>query len=370
MQMTSRRGYLALLFIFTIMEATAQLPAPVNDSLDSIFTSYFKEGQPGGAVLIAIDGRVVYKKAWGVEDIETKKPITSQTSFNLGSISKTVVAYAILQLAQQNKLSLQDDLLKFFPEFKNRDIARKVKIFHLLTHTSGLPDSRRVQEEHDFYLTAKDAENWAPLLQTAQLEFEPGTKYKYSNPAFNGLALIIEKVSGQKWQDYVKAAILQPSGMKHADITDGPHPASGVAHAYVLNRDNKFEELDYGEEPTFAAAGNGGVWGSVEDMWQYEQAIRQSVFLPAEWINLSRTVYPMPGWKDSIAPRLGFSWFLTKDTGQDLIGHTGSQGGFVSDYCWWPGKKIFYTLLSNKPVPVQAIRQQVFSLPYFDFIKQ
>ncbi|MEI9912726.1 MAG: serine hydrolase domain-containing protein [Bacteroidota bacterium] len=91
------------------------------------------------------------------------------------------------------------------------------------------------------------------------MEFEPGTKYKYSNPAFNGLALIIEKVTGKKWQDYINDLIFKPAGMKTSTITDGPHPQHGVAHAYIEKKGGGFEELDYGEEPTFAAAGNGGV---------------------------------------------------------------------------------------------------------------
>ena len=342
--------------------AQSQTASMTSGKLDSLFQSYFKPGEPGGAALIIKEGKIIYQKGFGLADMVTKEPVTPKTLFNTGSISKTFVAYGILKLAKEKKLSLNDDLYKYFPDFKNKEIAQKVKLYHLLTHTSGLPDSRKVEEEKEFYLTAKDEENWAPIKQTDTLQFEPGTKYKYSNPAFNALALIIEKITGRKWQEYISTTIFIPAGMKTSTITDGPHPASGVSHGYVLNNKKEFEELDYGEEPTFAAAGNGGVWSSVEELWKYEQAIQQQLFLNKEWIDRSRTVYPFADWKDAMPSRLGLSWFLIKEMDQNMTGHTGSQGGFISDYCWFPEKKVFYILLCNIPKPITDIRKKVFEL--------
>ena len=351
-----------LLFVFCMTSLTAK--AQVHDwfipTLDSIFNSFFKPGEPGGAVLIAQGDKVFYRKGVGIADINTKEPINTKTLFNIGSISKTFVAYGILDLVQKKKLSLEDDLAMYFPDFKNPGIAQKVKLYHLLTHTSGLPDSRKVEEEHDFYLSAKDEGNWAPIKQTDSLEFEPGSRYKYSNPAFNGLALIIEKVTGKKWQEYISKKIFRPAGMKRSTITDGAHPKTGVSHGYVLNTKNEFEELDYGEEPTFAASGNGGVWSSVDELWLYEKAIRKNLFLTKEWIDISRIVYPFPEWKDATPSRLGLSWFITKEMGLSMIGHTGSQGGFISDYLWLPEKNIFYVLLCNFPKPIKDIRAKIF----------
>ncbi|AWN74840.1 serine hydrolase domain-containing protein [Legionella anisa] len=343
------------------MSTTAQLNKMVTVQFWTIFQSYFNSGEPGGAALVVKDNRIIYMDGFGLADMKTKQPINTKTLFNVGSISKTFVAYGILKLAQERKLSLDDDLYQYFTDFKNTGIAKKVKLYHLLTHTSGIPDSRPVKEQHDFYLTAKDEENFAPLKQTDALQFEPGTQYRYSNPAFNGLALIIEKVTGKKWQQYISENIYKPAEMKTSTITDGPHPETGVSHGYVLNDKKEFEELDYGEEPTFAAAGNGGVWSSVEELWNYEQAIQQHKFLPVEWIDKSRTPYPFPDWKDEIPQRLGLSWFINKDSmGHQMIGHTGAQGGFISDYCWWPEEKIFYVLLCNIPKPIQEIRKRVY----------
>ena len=350
------------MIVFLFFPLTLLSQSKISGKLDSLFQTIFKNNEPGGAVLIAKEGEIIYKKGFGIADIKSKEPITTKTVFNLGSITKTFVAYGILKLASEKKLSLDDDVYKYFPDFKNPVIARQVKLYHLLTHTSGLPDSRKVNEEHDFYLTAKDEENWAPIKQTDTLEFVPGSNYKYSNPAFNGLALIIEKVTGKKWQSYIAENIFKPAGMRMSTITDGAHPSSGVAHAYEQNEKKEFEELDYGEEPTFAAAGNGGVWSNVEELWKYEQAIQKNIFLNKKWIDSSRAVFSQTNWKQEKPSLLGLSWFVTNESGFKMIGHTGSQGGFRSDYVWIPEQKIFYVLLMNEPKSREEIRKKVLTI--------
>jgi len=349
--------YLFILSTLIILSCH-QEEASSTQSFDNIFDSVFKAYEPGGAVLIAKDGKIIYEKGFGVEDINTKKAISTNTLFNVGSISKTFVAFGILQLAKENKLALNDELYKYFPDFKNTAIAKKVKLYNLLTHTSGLPDIRKIEEDSVFFLIAKDEENWAPIKQADSLEFEPGERFHYSNPAFNALALIIEKVSGMKWQDYIKKNIMEPADMKTSTITDGPYPESGVSHGYLFDGKNYFEK-DYGEEPTFAASGNGGVWSSVNELWKYEQAIQQNVFLDSTWIKRSRTVYNFSNWKDSIPAFIGLCWSVTKTNNENMIGHTGSQGGFRADYVWLPEKKIFYVILCNTPKPLSAIRNKV-----------
>ena len=346
-------------FLFFPLTINSQTSMGIQNKMDSIFHAVFPEDEPGGAVLLVKNGEILYKKGFGIADMQTREPITTQTVFNIGSISKPFVAYGILKLAEEKKISLDDELHKYFPDFISPVIAKKVKLYHLLTHTSGLPDSRKTREQREFYLTAKDEENWAPIKETTALEFEPGTKYKYSNPAFNGLALVIEKVSGMKWQDYIRKLIFQPAGMTRSTITDGPHPETGVAHGYIREANGRYKELDYGEEPTFAAAGNGGVWSSVEELWMFEQAIQKHGFLSGQGINSSRTIFPFPAWQDSNPSRLGLSWFITKDNDSEMIGHTGSQGGFISDYCWYPDQKLFYVLLCNVPRPIREIRDRV-----------
>jgi CubicO group peptidase (beta-lactamase class C family) len=352
------RLVLSFLLAAIISSCNTQSSSSLSNDFDKLFDSVFKADEPGGAVLIARDNKVIYEKGFGIEDINTKKPITTQSLFNVGSISKTFVAFGILQLAKQSKLSLEDDIFKYFPDFTDSSIAKKVKIYHLLTHSSGLPDIRKVQEDSVFYLSAKDEENWAPIKKADRLEFEPGERFNYSNPAFNALALIIEKVSGMKWQEYIQQNIMKPSGMKTSTITDGPHPQSGVSHGYLFDG-KKYYEKDYGEEPTFAASGNGGVWSSVEELWKYEQAIQKNIFLDSTWIKRSRIPVGFSNWKDSLPSFIGLCWFITKTNNENMIGHTGSQGGFRADYVWLPDKYIFYVILCNTPKPLSRLREQV-----------
>jgi CubicO group peptidase (beta-lactamase class C family) len=350
-----------LLLLVTAFLFSCNSPQSQEAKLDLYFDSVFKKTEPGGAVLIGKEGKVIYFKGFGVADIKTNEAITTNTLFNVGSISKTFVAYGILKLAKENKLSLEDELYKYFPNFKDSLIPHKVKLKHMLTHTSGLPNLRKIDEDSAFYITAKDVENWEPVYQADSLEFEPGSKYNYSNIAFNGLALIIEKVSGMKWQAYIMKNIIAPAGMKTSVIQDGPYPESGVSHAYLYDGKNYFEK-DYGEEPTFPASGNGGVWSSVEELWKYEQAIQQNLLLDSDWIKKSRTVFEHKNWSHTIPSELGLSWFMTDFEDNKLIGHTGSQGGFRSDYVWVPGKNVFYVILCNTPKNLYEVRKSVFKI--------
>jgi len=338
---------LALLFF---IDSCSGPPKQLPGKLDVLFSSQVKPDGPGASVLIMKGDSVIFSKSYGLADLDTKKPVTGKTLFNLGSISKTFVMNSILMLRDDGKLSLEDSLIKYFPEFKNKDIARKVKIKHLLTHSSGLPDIRPVEQQREFYLTANDADNWAPVTQADSLIFEPGTSYEYSNPAFNGLALIIEKVSGKKWQSFVAERIFKPAGMTTSTITDGAHPESGVSHGYVMEN-GTWTELDYGEEPTFCAAGNGGVWSSTEELVKYWKALDNAVFMSASSIQESR---------ETKAGFIGWSWFV--DSNNKTVSHTGTQGGFYCDYVTVPEKGILYVMLANFPIDRTMLNREVLKL--------
>lgn len=347
------------LFLLIILVTGCKKQESFENNIDEIFSAQVKPDEPGGVVMIVKNDSVVFSKAYGVADLTTKEKITTKTLFNTGSISKTFVSNTILTLALEGKLSLNDSLYKYFPDFKNQELAKRVRIHHLLTHTSGLPDNRRQHLDSAFLIIAKDEENFAPIKLNDSLLFEPGSKYEYSNPAFNGLALIIEKVTARKWQDVVKERIFDPAGMKTSVITDGPFPQSGVSHAY-LKTSNGFIEKDYGEEPTFPAAGNGGVWSSTEELIQYEQAIQRTAFLTKEMIERSRTITKHPNWSSTEEAFIGYSWFIeTLEDGSKMISHTGTQGGFYCDYVSIPSKGVIYVMLCNIPVEQEPKREKV-----------
>jgi CubicO group peptidase (beta-lactamase class C family) len=343
---------------------TLSTPAPaaardIAPALDGYFSGQFAADDPGGAVLVMKHDRVVFAAGYGLADLKTREPASTRTLFNVASVTKPFVASAILQLQEQGKLSVEDNLLAYFPAFKNKDIAARVLLKHLLTHTSGLPDLRNVRENVAFSLTANDAENWYPITQADALDFEPGSRFEYSNPAFDGLALIVEQVSGMKWQSFVREQIFLPARMTTSTITDGPHPESGVAHGYLKVR-GEWAEADYGELPTFTAAGNGGVWSSVEELAHFELALRNGVFLRPATTADARTIKTFPSWTSATPPGLGYSWFIGQTPDHlRTIGHTGHQGGFTANYVTLPDKAIFFVTLSNSPRDIDAFAAKI-----------
>jgi CubicO group peptidase (beta-lactamase class C family) len=328
--------------------------------LSAYVSSQFSDDEPGGALLIAKAGKVIFEKAVGLADIKTKEKITPDTVFNTGSISKTFVANGILLLHEQNKLSINDCIANYFNDFKKPNLAKSIKIIHFLSHTSGIMDSRKKDENPVFYLTAKDKENFEPIKENDSLLFNPGEQFDYSNPAYNGLALIIEEVTKEKWQDFVKETIFIPAGMEKSTITDGAHPESDVSHGYI-KKGKDFIEHDYGEVPTFCAAGNGGVWSTVRELFKYEQALQKGKIISKDLFVQSRTIFKPKNWQHG-TPSIGYSWFIHHDVSPAFVGHTGSQGGFISDYVYIPEKKIFYVLLCNTPKPIEKIRKKIFKL--------
>lgn len=329
----------------------------IEKEFDALFKKEFTTDEPGGSVLVMKGDNTIFLNSYGVEDLSTGKKITENTVFNTGSISKTFVANGILILHEQGLLSLDDNIYTYFDDFENKDIAENVTIKHLLSHTSGLPDLRNVYSNEDYYLTAKDEENFEPLKSAENLNFESGSKFQYSNPAYNGLALIIEKVANQEWQSFIADNIFKPSNMMESKITNGSYPQTGVAHAYVKDPKGRFVENDYGEFPTFAAAGNGGVWSSVLDLAKYEKAIRSNAFLSKGLTEESRSMFRPSNWSEDENPFVGYSWFLGEDWlfenanfNVDLVYHTGSQGGFRAFYITIPEKDILFIGLFNKPI--------------------
>ncbi|NND34521.1 MAG: beta-lactamase family protein [Saprospiraceae bacterium] len=334
----------------------------LHADLQTLMLENFREDEPGGSLLVLKNDSIVFSQGYGIADLASGEKINAETVFNIGSISKTFVAMGILILAERGQLSLMDPVTRYFA-FDHPEVVNEITIKHLLTHTSGLPDLRDVQNNREFYLTARDQENFSPLLSCDQLNFIPGSQFQYSNPAYNGLALIIEQVTGRKWQEFIEENIFQKSGMTHSKITDGPHPETGVAHAYVL-QNNHFVESDYGEFPTFAAAGNGGIWSSTIDLVRYYQALKAAKFLrDKSMLEEAQRPWYSANWSGSDHPFVGYGWWRGEKAlfsgvtfAKDMIFHTGSQGGFRGYYVNIPEEQILIVALFNRPVDKSILK--------------
>lgn len=306
----------------------------LNDQLGALFSSVFHADEPGAAVVLVKDGKKVYEQCFGWADKDTKAPVTPNTNFCIASVSKQFSAVALLQLAEQGKLSLNDPLSKYFPEFK-APFFNDITLHHILSHTSGIPDARP-RTDRDFVLTATDVNSVEYMKTLDHLNFTPGDgHYEYINPTFQLCYQIVEKVSGMPFEQYMKKNIFEPAGMKHTQYFEDGRVMENAAHGYGWDDANGvWKEYDYGEESFFATKADGGIYTSINEFIKWESALRFNVVMKP----LSRTKAYTPkvqipadaeyGYQPNTG--YGYGFFIQKTPGRhDIIYHTGDNGGFT-----------------------------------------
>ena len=200
-------------------------------------TAYLEElnaqNKFSGAVLIGKDGVPILKRAYGLANRSFNVPNRIDTKFNLGSMNKMFTGVSILQLVEQGKLALDDKIIKHVPDYPNKEITSKVTIHQLLTHTSGMG----LYWTDEYMKTSKDRfrdiEDYLPLFVDQPLQFKPGSKFSYSNSGYMVLGLIIEKVTGQSYFDYVMENIYKPAGMINTDAYELDYVVPNLAVGYT-----------------------------------------------------------------------------------------------------------------------------------------
>src|SRR5262249_35418314 len=210
-----------LFFFIVATQLTFGQTKGVANSIDQYLSARTNLGRFSGAVLIAKDGKTVFRKAYGFADVEKQIPYTLETPQDVASVTKMFTAMAALKLRDQGKLRLDDSICNYLGDCP--EIWKLITIRHLMRHTSGIPDyEEKLELGSDKYLafmTQPDAT--AKIFESAKklpLDFKPGEKFSYSNTGYIVLGYLIQKVSGQPFGDFVKKAILQPAGMKHSGM--------------------------------------------------------------------------------------------------------------------------------------------------------
>jgi len=193
-----------------LLFATVAVASTVPAQLDAILQDYGRADAPGASVLVAQDGKVLYRKAFGLANLEERTPITTATNFRLASVTKQFTATAVLLLAERGKLSLDDPLTRFFPGFARA--AHGVQVRHLLGHTSGLLDYEELIPPGTT-VPLKDKDVLDLVGKEDRLYFAPGSQFRYSNTGYALLALIVEKVSGRSFAQFLEENIFDPLGM-------------------------------------------------------------------------------------------------------------------------------------------------------------
>jgi CubicO group peptidase (beta-lactamase class C family) len=273
-----------------------------------------------GAVLLAKDGRVIFEKAYGDANKDFGAPNRVDTKFNLGSMNKMFTAVAIAQLAEAGKLSFDDPLAKFLPDFTDKESAAKIRIKHLLTHTSGLGSYFNQQFMEGSRARFRTVDDFMELAKGETPAFEPGTKWQYSNTGFLLLGKVVEKVTGQSYYDYVRERIFKPAGMTNTDSYDldlvNPNLAVGYQKEYtdagVRHRNNIFLHVIRGGPA-------GGGYSTVGDLHRFATALRSGKLVSEA---SARTLLgPKP---ELNSPEYGYGFGVSPE--RAIAGH---NGGFV-----------------------------------------
>ncbi len=298
-----------------------------------------------GVVAISKNGKTVFEQAYGLADRDKKTANTVQTQFRMGSMNKMFTATAILQLAQAKKLKLTDSVGKYLTDYPNQDIATKVTIHQLLTHTGGTGDF--FGPEFDKHrLELKTLQDYVKLYGTRAPEFEPGSKWDYSNYGFLLLGLIVQKASGQDYYEYVREHIFQPAGMTRSDSLPEEQAVPGRSVGYT-----KFEGSSSWKPNTdtlpYRGTSAGGGYTTVEDLLKFANALLNHKLLDAEHTDLLTT-----GHADT--PRGGkyaYGFMDNREDGIRWFGHGGGAPGMNGDLRIYPESGYAIAVLSNLDPP-------------------
>lgn len=319
---------------------------PLKQQIDAIFTPVTQESDPGLAVAVRKDGRAVYEKGYGLRDLHTKSKIDQRTNFRLASFTKQFTAMAIMLLVHDGKLRYDQTLTDIFPDFPT--YGKGITIRNLLNHTGGLPDYEDLMDaaekvkgplwspEHQI----QDDEALALLKKESKGKFSPGTSWSYSNSGYVVLGLIVAKASGQSYGDFLHARIFAPLHMDHTVVYQkGKNEVANRAFGHTKEGDT-LKETD--QSSTSATLGDGGIYSNLEDLSNWDDALRNhtllgadefaSALIPAKLADGSPTLWPTAPNDDNLHPgkpvSYGFGWFLDPYKDHPRLWHTGSTMGF------------------------------------------
>lgn len=323
---------LALVFAFTVQSAQAGGDANRNKlsaEVDAAVRQQMKEQQiPGVGLAVVLNGRIVKAKGYGLANIELGTPVSPETVFEAGSISKQFTATAIMLLADKGNLGLDDSIAKYFPEAPSA--LKAVTIRHLLTHTSGIPDvsdgtneTNGVKGVVDFHREyTEDELAHAYLAQT--LDFPPGTKWSYCNACYDLLGFLIHRVTGKTYGDFLRERIFAPLEMtttrvfSHADII--PNRSSGYSLV-----DGAWKNAPQWWSQSISSGAAGGLWMNVLDLAKWDAALYSERIIKRGSLEAMWT--PVTLDNGSAYPG-GMGWFIGSAKGHRVVFHTNGGPGF------------------------------------------
>jgi len=339
---TSLRALLCLSFSILAPAITnAQVNANVFDSLAN---EGLPKNAPGTVIYLSRGDKVLYKKAFGKASIELDVDMKVDNVFRLGSVSKQFTACAILKLMEQGKLSLSDDISKYIPDFPQKN--ETISIEALLTHTSGVINytglSRFTEEVKRKDLSPKQL---IDLFKDEQLEFKPGTDYKYSNSGYVLLGYVIEKLTGKTYEEYIDEAIFKPLEMKNSYYDSSSKLIVGRVPGYV-QRNGHYRNADFLSMTLPYAAGS--LVSNPADIQKWYNTLHNGQFLKPETIKKAFSSFKLSSGK---LTGYGYGWETGNVQGSASVKHVGVVNGFITYVAYLPHENLSISILRNCDSP-------------------
>lgn len=327
-----------ILFVVSATAISAQ--SSVEQQVDELLAKVYPANEPGAAVLVVKDNKVILKKGYGLANLNPAKPVTPEMIFRIGSITKQFTSTAILKLAEQGKIDLKANITKYIPEYNLQ--GKIVTVEELLDHTSGiksytsLPDVMAVEKKGLFVST----NDMLKTIQSQPFDFEPRSQWLYNNSGYFLLGIIIEKVSGVSYTDYITKNLFKPAGMKSSYVEDPKLPA--IATGYGKANDTEYKVADYVHTSIPFSAGS--IFSTVDDLWKWNQAVFNYKLVKKEWLEKAWTPATL---SNGTKVSYGYGWSLTRVGENKAIGHGGGIDGFLTYEVYVPEIKLYVCILSN-----------------------
>jgi CubicO group peptidase (beta-lactamase class C family) len=330
-----RKITLSLLISMISIVVNAQ---SLEKEYDAIASEIFQPNQPGGVVLIAKNGNVTYKKAFGLANMELNVPMKTDMVFEIGSITKQFTAVAILQLMEQGKLQISDPITKYIPDYPTAGAS--ITIHQLLTHTAGIPNYTNMEKWSTVWRQELAITETIALFKNQTLDFKPGENFSYSNSGYVLLGYIIEKASGMDYETYIEEKILKPCGMQCTQFGSRNKIIKKRVSGYQMS--NMLVNAEYLSFSQPHAAG--ALMSTVDDFLLWNKALRTNMLLKPETLQLAETNYKT---KTGKSMNYGYGWLINELYGSPTIEHGGGIFGFITYALYLPKEDIYIVVFTN-----------------------
>ncbi|WP_425252114.1 serine hydrolase domain-containing protein [Janthinobacterium sp. NFX145] len=309
--------------------------------INSEIAPLFKANEPGATIIVTRDGLTVFRKAYGMADVAKGLPMTPDTVMRIASITKQFTATGILMLVDEGKLALGDDIHKFFPDYPSG--GQRITIEHLLTHTSGIANYTNKPGFEAGMNTDLTVSQMIDSFKNDTLQFEPGTRYAYSNSGYFLLGAIIEKVSGVSYAKFVEQRIFVPLGMVNSAY-DGHERGSAMrAQGYTRSSGGAGFEPGKAVSMTLPYAA-GALVSTVDDLARWDAAVSAGKLLQPSTQQKAFTAYVLA---DGKSVPYGYGWSVREMRGMPMQSHGGGIPGFSTYALRLPEKQLYVAVLSN-----------------------